>query len=648
MANVIVNRVIEFLKKFPPFGFLSKSLLEQVAKEVELIYYEKDEFLFQKGEAAKNFFFVLKEGAVHLTDHIDGKEQPVEFCDEGDVFGVLALLGKRPYILSARAAENTLIYAIPVATFDKILKENSQVSLYFAAGFAAGQVVVRSDLSQSQKARSLIVGPQQENGLMLFTGKSKLDYNFPVIHCEKGDTVAAAVKKMSDHKVGSIVIVDGKHHPVGIITDKDLRNRLIAANLPYSTNVASIMSTPVITAKKGTDFSEVYLTMIKNSLHHLIFTEDGTSDSGVIGIVSDHDVLLSQGNSPAVLIRALQHSGDVHEIAKLRNQAEIMLKFFLENEVAMDFIAGIITEINDVIIARAIAMAKSRHDPDFPDMNNLEFCFLCLGSEGRGEQLLRTDLDNALVYEDVGQELKGRAMAYMHLLAGDVMDTLFVCGFQSCPAEMMANNPKWCQPLSVWKNYFSEWIHEPDQKSLLMATIFFDFRPVAGKFALAEELTGYIYKEIDREKLYLNFLSKNALLNPPPLGFFRNFMVEKSGDHAEKFDIKLRAMMPLADAARVLVLSHGIVGINNTFKRFERLAELEPNYTSLFKDAGKAYEIFMRIRAIEGLISQSSGRFIQPDSLGKLQRQLLKNAFSPIDEIQKILRVRFQLDYFGS
>jgi CBS domain-containing protein len=146
----------------------------------------------------------------------------------------------------------------------------------------------------------------------------------------------------------------------------------------------------------------------------------------------------------------------------------------------------------------------------------------------------------------------------------------------------------------------------------------------------------------------LNFLAKNALLNPPPLGFFRNFIVEKSGEHRDKFDIKLRAMMPLADIARLLVLSHRVVGINNTFKRFEKLSELEPNYKDLFLEAGKAYEILMRIRAIEGLHSENSGRYITPESLGKLQRQLLKNTFAPIDELQKILRVRFQLDYFGS
>jgi CBS domain-containing protein len=521
MANVIVNRVLEFLIKFPPFSFLSRPLLEEVAKEVELIYFEKGEFLFQKGEPAKNYFFVIREGAVHLIEPSGGTETTVEFCDEGDVFGVLALLGKRPYILSAKAEENSLVYAIPVAVFDKILKENSQVSLYFAAGFASGQVVVRTDLSQGQKGRTLFSNGQYEN--MLFSGNATVNYSSPVISCRLGNTVAFAVGKMRTHKVGAIVILDESDYPKGIITDKDLRNRLIAANLPYTTKVDKIMSQPVVTANKETDLAGVYLIMVKERLHHLVFTEDGTPQSPVIGIISDHDVLLSQGNSPAVLIRALQDSMDVHEIAKLRNQAEIMLNYFLENELAMDFIAGIITEINDMIIKRAIVIAKNRHDPEFPDVNQLAFCFLGLGSEGRGEQLLRTDLDNAIVYEDVAPEKEERSTAYIHLIARDVIDLLFACGFQSCPAEMMANNPKWCQPLSVWKKYFSQWIREPGQEALMLATVFFDFRPVAGKKWLSDALTQHIYEEIENEKLFLNFLSKNALLNPPPLDFSGTF-----------------------------------------------------------------------------------------------------------------------------
>lgn len=648
MANVIVNRIIDFLKKYPPFSFLSGELLSQVAAEVDLIYFEKDEFLFQKGEPAKSFFFVVKEGAIKLTDKATGEEETVELCDEGDVFGVLALLGKRPYILNARANEPSLIIAIPVGIFEKILNENSQVSLYFASGFASGQVVVRSGLSQSQRVRDLLGKKPDENGLMLLSGQRGLQYSHPVIQCLVGTSVFTAVNQMSQASVGSIMVVDQNQHPKGIITDKDLRNRLIAKGLPYDTSVEKIMSHPVVTASKELEFSQVYLTMVKHRLHHLVITEDGSPDSSLLGIISDHDILLSQGNSPAVLIKALQESEDIHEMAKLRNQAEGMLKYYLENELAIDFIAGILTEINDTIIRRAIALALTKLQPSFPEVKDLEFCFLGLGSEGRGEQLLRTDLDNALVYQDVPENLEEKAQSFMHLLSRDVLDVLFACGFHSCPAEMMANNPRWCQPLSQWKRYFSEWIREPDPQSLMMGTIFFDFRAIGGKQALADALIQHVYEEIHQEKVFLNFFAKNALLNPPPLGFFRNFMVEKSGKHAEKFDIKLRAMMPLADAARVLILSHQVVGINNTFKRYEKLAELEPNQASLFRDAGKAYEIFMRIRALEGLATESSGRFIQPDSLGKLQRQLLKNAFFPIEEMQKILKVRFQLDYFGN
>ncbi|MCS4436844.1 DUF294 nucleotidyltransferase-like domain-containing protein [Aquiflexum gelatinilyticum] len=646
MANVIVNRVKEFLKRFPPFTFLNDASLGLVAKGVEVKYFAQEEYLFKQGDPAQDFFFVLKEGSVQLTESKEGQDRVVEVCDEGDVFGVLALLGKRPYILNARAIEDSLIYAVPVAIFEKILNENSRVSLYFAAGFASGQVVVRTDLSQSQKARRDFTELSKDNGLMIFSGQSDLNFSIDVLTCPKGTPISKAVEKMAEKGVGSIVIVDHNHFPLGIITDKDIRNKLVAQQKSYETPVEDLMSAPVLTKRKDAGFAELYLTMIKNRLHHLIFTEDGSLESKVTGILSDHDILLSQGNSPAVLINALMNTWEVSEMSKIRNRAEMLLKYYLENEVAMDFVANIISEINDIIIQRAVQLAVKKHSPNHLEASKVKFCFLSMGSEGREEQLLRTDLDNSIVFEDVPEEKIEDTKAYLLLIAQEVIETLFACGFQACPADMMANNPKWCQPLSVWKSYFSDWILSPNQQALLNATIFFDYRPVFGHKKLADELTAHIYQEVADRTIFLNFLAKNALLNPPPLGFFRNFLVEKSGEQKDKFDIKLRAMMPLADIARLLVLSHRVVGINNTFKRFEKLSELEPNYTELLIEAGKAYEILMRMRAIEGLKSGNSGRYIHPEDLGKLQRQMLKNTFAPIDELQKIIRIRFQLDFF--
>ena len=647
MANVVVNRVKEFLKKYPPFSFLFEEMLQQVAQEVELMYYTQGEYLFFQGEPAKSYFFVVKDGFINLTENRNGVTHIMEFCDEGDVFGVLALLGKRPYVLNAFAAEDTLLYAVPVGIFEKILEENNRVSLYFATGFASGKVVVRSDLAQSQMADRFFNQQSRENKVIVFSDQFPFRYSSEVLTGHKWENVGQAAKKMSMRGVGSIVVVDDHQHPVGIITDKDLRNRVLAAGKSTEIPVEEVMSRPVITIDKKCDFSSAYLMMIKNRIHHLIITEDGSPYSRVTGIASDHDILLSQGYSPAVIIHTMMRSLEVGELASLRDQAETLLMSYLENEMSINFLSKIISEINDVLIQRAVVIAKNKYDAHYHDVSGVGFCFLALGSEGRGEQLLRTDIDQAIVYEEVKEEDQIRTQEYLLKIGKEVVDILTACGFQPCPAEIMASNPTWCQPLSVWKSYFERWILNPDPDSLLKASIFFDYRPVYGREDLAEALTGHIYDTVSKRKVFLNFLAKNALMNPAPLGFFRNFLVEKSGEHQDKFDIKLRAMMPLVDAARLLALDHKLVGVNNTFNRFEKLAALEPQHHDIFLEAAKAYEIFMRIRVIEGIRTGSSGRYINPDILGKLQRQLLKNAFVPIDELQKIIAVRFQSNLLG-
>ncbi|MBC6368208.1 DUF294 nucleotidyltransferase-like domain-containing protein [Algoriphagus sp. AK58] len=644
--NVIVNRVAEFLKRFPPFSFLDKEDLQTVAQQVEIQYLEKGETLFTQGEPARPSFFVLKEGTIHLVESTAKGDEIREICDEGDVFGVLALLGKRPYLLTSKVTENSLVYAIPVDVFEKILEKNSRVALFFAAGFAAGQVVVRQDLSQGQKARGEFKKPTGDHSLMIFSDQYEVKVSEKVLTCGPNDSIQTAAKLMSTAQVSSIIICDYSNFPLGILTDKDLRTRVLALGISPDLPVSQVMTQPVITRKKSDGFGNLYLTMIRNRLHHLVLTEDGTDRSPVCGLISDHDIFLSMGNSPAVLIHALMNTLDVGEMRKIRDRAEQMLRYYLENEVSMEFVASVMTEINDVIITQALEIGKNNLASDFPGMNQVPFCFLSLGSEGREEQLLRTDLDNAILYADTSESQSERAKEYFLKLGEQVIEVLLACGFDPCPAKMMANNPEWVQPLSIWKEYFSEWIMRPTPEALLKSSIFFDFRPVKGNSSLAEELTRHIYEEIRKKKAFLSFMGQNALQNPPPLGFFKDFMVEKTGEHKDHFDIKARAMMPLTDLARLLTLSHEMVGINNTFKRFEKLAEIEPNYADLFQQAGKAYEILMRMRALEGIEHQNSGRYLNPKSLGKIQRQLLKNTFSPISELQEIIQIRFQLDYF--
>ena len=441
-------------------------------------------------------------------------------------------------------------------------------------------------------------------------------------------------------------MINEHQHPIGIVTDKDLRKKAATGRVPISSRVSEIMSQPVITALPSVTVADVQMRMVKHKIHHLCLTENGSDDSPVVGVLTEHDLLVVQGNNPAVFLREIKRAQTTSELLHIRERAEQLLEKYIRQEVAIAYIASIITEINDVLIQRVIRLAEQRMEAEGRQPPQARFCWLALGSEGREEQLLRTDQDNALVFEDVPEQDLEAAKSYYLQLSGYVTTMLNECGFEYCPAEMMASNPKWCMSLSEWKEQFSRWMLEPDPQSVMLCTVFFDYRPVFGMSELSEALTTHIFSIIEEEKIFLSFLAKNALENPPPLTFFRDFMVERSGEHQHEFDIKARAMMPLTDAARVLTLHNKMASVNNTFKRFEALAQREPGNRELYEQAADAYEILMRFRTLQGLKQRNSGRFFNPSELSKMERILLRNSFRPIQDLQSLLKTRFQLGFF--
>ena len=441
--------------------------------------------------------------------------------------------------------------------------------------------------------------------------------------------------------------MNDQQHPIGIITDKDLRRKIATGRFPLDTTVDQIMSSPVVTVSPEVTVASVQIEMVRHKIHHLCVTKDGTPGSQVLGVISEHDLLILQGNNPAVLIRDVRRSTTTRDMRDIRERAEELLQQYLNQEVSIAYISSIMSAINDEIIRHCVAMSEQELlDTEFqrPDV---PFCWLSLGSEGREEQLLRTDQDNALVYGDVSAEKSESVKAYFLELASRTNDRLNEVGFVYCPADMMARNPKWCLPLREWKEQFSAWINTPTPKAVMHTTIFFDFRPVYGDKGLSAELTEHIFDEITDQSNFLSYLAAEALHNPPPLTFFRNFVVERGGEHEDEFDIKARAMMPLTDAARVLILHAQVGHINNTFRRFEKLAELEPQNRELFDSAADAYEILMRLRTLQGLKNKDSGRYFDPAELTKMERIHLRNCFQPVKELQSLLKVRFQTTYFG-
>lgn len=630
MSNLITDRVAYFLKDYPPFDSLNDNERNQIAHQITVKYFEKDELIFKEGQTNNDFCYVLNQGNIKLTKtDASGDTFLVDQCEPGDVFGVRSIITGNPYSMSAVCIEESLVYAIPKAYFGQLFQHNAPFSTYFASGYAAGQVIVRADQNHSTSLRNA-------------TLTQTLDYSKTVITCSIDTTIRKAAETMKDHSVGSIIITDDQDLPLGIVTDTDLRNKVLAAGVDSSAMIESIMSTPVNTVAPSVSISEVLMEMIGSGVHHLVVTTDGSSRSKVCGIISDHDVVLSQQNHPASLIKSIKRSDDPAVWKDIRDKAEKLLQKYLEQEISISLISKLLTKINDTIIEKAIQLALEQ----YPEAKDIEFCWLNLGSEGREEQLLRTDQDNAIVFADSPHH-NDASQKVLLKVANYVNEALITCGFVKCPADIMARNPKYCQPLSEWKAYFSSWVEVSDPKAVMNATIFFDYRLGYGSPALIKQLNEHLIEQVKTHEMFFNFLAQNALQNPPPLSFFNNFLVEKSGEHKDEFDIKKRGMMPLSDIARLLLLAHHITGIQNTAARFRKLAEIEPKNKEMFEAAAASYQLFVRHRTMNGLNNQDSGRFIALNHINKLDKQQLKNAFLSIQELQDMIRVRFQQAYFS-
>lgn len=623
MSNTISQRIFDFLKDFPPFSLLDSEDLHKVAANCEVKYLEINDLVFTYHDALHPFFYIVKDGAVGLYR----EDILVDHCDEGDVFGIRAILRNDNYKLKATAVEEAILYAIPAQQFLEIVKTNLEVHKYLIAALASNlDISALSDDAPSNPEISNI--PLQ-----------KVAYNHPAIHCTIEKTVAEAAKLMTVHKVGSIIITNADKHPLGIITDKDLRSKIATGFFAVSENVTQIMSSPVYTFSSQISALESQMAMMEHGISHLCITADGTTKSEVLGMVSAHDIVVMHENNPSVLLKQIKRATTAKEMALIRLKLQPLITSYLENELPLDFIAATVSSVNNCITKQIIALAVSQ----MPQQPPTSFTWLALGSQGRAEQLLFTDQDNAIIFEDVEETKHQQVKSYFVNLAAEVNKALAIVGFEECPANMMASNPDWCLSVSEWKTQFNKWITQPSENSVMMCTIFFDFKRVYGDAGLESQLSESIQQSVGSYEVFLNYLGLNALQNPPPLSFFRKFIVEDSGAHHDQFDIKARAIMPLVDAARLLILEKGVNDPKSTLKRFEVLSKLEPQNEVLYQSCLEAFETLLAFRTKEGLTQENSGRFVNLEHLSKSNRLKLKQAFKPIKEIQSLIQVRFKL-----
>jgi len=636
--NTIAEHIADFLKQYPPFDNLTFQELSEIATSIRVVNIEKHKTLFQINDVLHDSFYVVASGVINLSVIADADETLLNKCTEGDVFGLRPFFAKNNYMMTAKAREESIIYAIPIATFRPFVANNSNVLDFLLQSFATN-TNNPSDKENLQKLISdNVYYSEQESGMQYF---QSLSYNNSPLVTTATSIVQDIAQLMTNTITNSIVICENEN-PIGIVTHTDMCTKIATGRFPISATIDKIMSSPVVTVVENVSLAEAQLLMLKNNVTHLCVTHDGTDKSAVKGIISEHDLIVAQASNPGVLIKEIKRSTSAKDLRHIRERLTDIIQKSIHKNLPLSNIYKIASEINLAIIKRAVEL--SILDLGSPPAR---FAWLSIGSQGRKEQLLPTDQDSILIFEDVTADKYRDVKDYFFKLGKRTSAILEKVGYEFCPNGHMASNMLWCKSLTDWTKQYTNWINTPGENSNEISSIFFDYEIAFGEQKIENTIENVIFETIRNNTLFFDFLGNDALRKNAPLSFFKKFNVEEEGINKDKFDIKTRALMPLIDGARLFALSNNLRGINNTYFRFKQLAISDSKNSEIFLNCAEAFLTLSKFRTLEGFKNDNSGQFINLQELSKVDKEILKNALAPMKELEELIKTKFQLTQFS-
>ncbi len=630
--SVTPQVIIDFLKNIIPFKELDEATLKKVAENCIIDFFPKGTMLFKQDETVVEYLYIIQKGGVkiYLKDE-EGMITLKDFRGEGSYIGALPIIQGTKANLNVETVEDTFCFLLKKEVFLELIEDNPKFSQFFLKSFS--EKFLRTAY---QELRQHKVAPKTEGTLYMFSVPVQALVKGEPKTISASDTIQNAAAKMAEFHIGSLLVTDEKGEVIGIVTDKDLRTKVVAQGRPVTEPVSNIMTSPVEKIAGHKVCFDALLAMMSKQIHHLAVEKQGK----IIGVVTSHDIMVLQGSSPLYLFREIVSQRDIKGLYPLSKKVPMVVRTLIEEGARPNNITRMITILNDHILDKLLTLMLEKYGaPPVP------FCWLLMGSEGRREQTFRTDQDNAILYQDpIDERQKKEAQEFFSAFGKEAIEHLVECGYPRCPGDIMASNPKWCQPYSVWQGYFDDWILRPEPKQVLHATIFFDFRPGYGKFDLGERLRDHLTELAMKQEIFLLHLAKDCLASRPPLTFFRNFVVEKDGEHKNRLDIKKRGLVPFVDFARLMSLKFGIKE-TNTIERLKLLYEAEHISKELYTETVEAYEFQMQIRFVHQLKMMEEGRqpdnYINPSDLTDLEKQTLKEAFGVISKLQAIIKDLF-------
>ncbi|MFZ5813663.1 MAG: DUF294 nucleotidyltransferase-like domain-containing protein [Thermodesulfobacteriota bacterium] len=628
------DMVLELLRTTPPWRGLEEAVLAALSRSCLIDFVPQGEVVFLRGGAAvEDLLLVLKGRVRRFLVSEDGSEDRIDVIGPGGILGAVALFRQGRPECDAVAEEDAFLARMPGEVFVRAVRDHPDVAAHFLSSFA--EAASDRHVPAGSGARSVL---PRETDLSLF-GRTVGDLAVRgPITIESGLAIRDAARIMFKENVGSLLVRDARGRLHGIVTDKDLR-KAVALGRDVESPARTIMSSPVMDIPGHEPCFDALLKMMTHGVHHLAVA----GPDGVTGVITAHDILALQGTSPLSLFREIEATREASDIYPLSSRSPRVIRALMDTGARPGHVTRLITVVNDLILRRIIEMVIREIGPP-----PVAWCWMSMGSEGRREQTFATDQDNALIHADCRDEAVRRAAGvYFQALAERVVGHLDKAGFPRCKGDMMASNPAWRKSLSAWKDTFDDWIAVPEAKEVLHATIFFDFRGVAGQVGLAEELRGHVAERAAANGIFLRFLAADCLVTRPPLTFFKGFVVEKDGDRKNTLDLKKRGLVPFQDFARVLALSHGVLE-TSTLGRIETLVKNGHVPRELGREVAQAFEFLLQVKLAHQLAQVEQGlppdNHIDPARLTDLDKSTLRRAFGVIGAMQAFLTDMFRLN----
>jgi CBS domain-containing protein len=457
-----------------------------------------------------------------------------------------------------------------------------------------------------------------------------------VVICSPDDSLVDVVGIMREKNISSVVVVqDG--HPCGVVTDRDLRNKVIAqARQPRSLPVREIMSTPVATITETSQLYDALYQMSRRGIHRLVVVD---KQGQLSGIITDSDILRLQSHTPHQLILDIEQAENISDLKIIHTRIQELVARLHGTGTPIRDIVRLIAHLNDQVVIRLISLLRIERYPDLPT----DFAFIVMGSEGRGEQTLSTDQDNGIIYAD---HLDAEALRELQAFAEDLIGSLISIGVPECVGGIMASNSAWRRSVRQWKTELERWISTPSPENILKTSMFLDVRTLYGDARLETAVTSHIYSRIEHNRLFLTRMAQNMLNFTPPLGWFGRIHTERSGAHKGQLNIKKAGIFAITDGVKSLALEAQALS-GSTHERLEHLANAGVLPSTDAADLAAALDLLVRMRLRSQITALHAGHtpdnYIALEQLNRMEQGELRLALENVVRFQSFVRHHFKL-----